>query len=104
MKRRICFFGGTTRGQVTLENGHVDKRVIDRDVWFDRDLNGQWLVWALAHDGNPTYVDDVPDTGAIAVRNPDAIAFIELLAQLIDNPPAFGHEPIFTGATGGDDD
>lgn len=59
MDRRISFFGGTTQGRITLEDGHVETRMIDRDVWFDRNFDGRWLVYAVTHGGaSPEARDD----------------------------------------------
>ncbi len=97
MPPSIRFFGGTTRGQVTVENGHREIREIERDVWFDQDIDGRWLVWAgrhvatsLPHDG-----DDEMDTGSIVVRDPTVVAFIEMLGELIADPAKFHDEPSF---------
>ncbi len=100
MEQTIRFFGGTTRGEVTIEHEHEETRVIDRDVWFDQDINGHWLVWVTAHDGTPADGEEDGQTGAIIVRNRDATAFIELLGKLIADPANFHHEPVFTGADG----
>ncbi len=104
MKRSIQFFGGATRGQVTIENGHSETYSINRDVWFDRDIDGRWLVWAGRRDRatlpEDTEVND--DTGAIIVKDPGAIAFIELLGELITDPARFRDEPTFPCSPGDD--
>ena len=100
MDRRICFFGGETRGSVRLANGHEDEVEVLRDVWFDQDIDGRWLVWVQEHDGRPTNGDDDGATGSIVVRNRDVVAFIEELDRLIAAPAAFAHEPEFFGAVG----
>jgi hypothetical protein len=97
MNQRISFFGGTTRGTVTLANGHEEKIEVFRDVWFDRDFDGHWLVWAQAHDGVPRTGADDGQVGAIVVRNRDVGAFLEQLGKLIVEPAVFDHEPVFVG-------
>ena len=69
-----------------------------RDIWFDRDIDGRWLVWVQNNDtGRGDGSDDCP-TGAIVVKNQDAISFIQQLGKLIVDPSAFEHEPVFVGA------
>ncbi len=101
MKHTIRFFGGTIRGEVAIGHEHLETRMLDRDVWFDQDFDGRWLVWVTAHDGTGSTDGEDDRTGAIVVRNRDAIAFIELLGRLFADPARFRHEPVFTGA---DDD
>jgi hypothetical protein len=100
MDHRISFFGGETRGFVRLANGDEQAVDIVRDVWFDRDIDGRWLVWAQDRDGIPLDGTDEGSTGAIVVRNRDVIAFLEQLGQLIVEPAAFEHEPVFAGVDG----
>jgi hypothetical protein len=100
MEQRIFFFGDDARGAVRLAHGHVDAVDVDRDVWFDRDIDGQWLVWAQDHDGTPGNGPDEEQTGVIVVRNPDVSAFLEQVGRLIADPAAFAHEPVFRGADG----
>ncbi len=97
MEHSIRFFGGTTRGQITIENGHSETWTIDRDVWFDRDIDGRWLVWAGHHHTTtlPEAVEGEGDTGAIVVKDPTVIAFIDLLGELIADPAKFRDEPTF---------
>ncbi len=97
MVSSIRFFGGTTRGHITFENGRSITSAIDREIWFDRDIDGRWLVWAGRHDGVAIPGDDDrhEDTGAIVVRDPGTIAFIELLGELFANPARFHDEPTF---------
>lgn len=97
MGSSIRFFGGATHGQVTMENGQSTTSRIEREIWFDRDIDGRWLVWASRHDGAaiPGDEDRDEDTGAIVVRDPGTIAFIELLGELFANPAQFHDEPLF---------
>ena len=70
---------------------------INRDVWFDRDFTGDWLVGAVGHDGSMGTLAGGGTTGAIRVRSPEVTAFLTLLSRLIAVPAAFHHEPVFTG-------
>lgn len=98
MRRSIQFFGGTTRGQVTIGNGESETWAITRDLWFDRDIDGRWLVWAGRRDAAalPGDSEGNEDTGAIIVKDPIAIAFIEMLGELIADPAKFRDEPTFS--------
>ena len=97
MPPSIRFFGGTTRGQATMEDGHRETREIERDVWFDQDIDGRWLVWAGRHDAAALPMDgkDEMDAGSIVVRDPTVIAFIDMLGELIADPAKFHNEPSF---------
>ncbi len=72
MRGSIQFFGGATRGQVTIENGHSETWAVNRDVWFDRDIDGGWLVWAGRRDEAAVLGTDEEnnDIGAIVVKDP----------------------------------
>ncbi len=98
MGQSIRFFGGTTHGQITVENGHSETWTFDRDVWFDRDIDGRWLVWAGRHNATalPDEVEGEGATGAIVVKDPTVIAFIDLLGELIADPARFRDEPTFS--------
>ena len=98
MDRRITFFGGETRGSIRIANGREQSIDVVREVWFDQDIDGRWLVWAQDHEATSSNGTDDERDGANVVRNWDAIAFIEQLAQLIAEPAAFEHEPVFLGA------
>lgn len=100
MDRRISGFGGETRVSVRFANGHEDTVEVFRDVWFDRDIDGRWLVWAQDLDGPSDNDSEGAQFGAMVVKNRDVIAFIEHLGQLIAEPAAFDHEPVFDGADG----
>lgn len=96
----IRFFGGNTRGQVTIEDGTSETVTIDRDVWFDRDIDGRWLVWAGRHHADGTAADGTDEIGAIVVKDPQVVAFLDLLGQLIADPARFHDEPTFPGNVG----
>jgi hypothetical protein len=94
VERSIRLFGGTSQGQVILETGHSETQTLFRDVWFDRDIDGRWLVWAGHHPGT-MMVDGEDEIGAIVVKDTHVAAFIEMLGELIANPAAFSEEPAF---------
>jgi hypothetical protein len=100
MERRISGIGGESRWSVRLENGHEGNVDVVRDLWFDRDIDGRWLVWAQDYTSTPQDGHDDAPTGAIVVRNQDVSAFIEQLGRLLTDPVAFAHEPVFLGADG----
>ncbi len=99
MGHSIRFFGGRIHGHMTSENGRPVTSVLDRDLGFDRDWDGCWLVWASRHaddadPGDGTAGDHT--TGAIVVKDPTVIAFIEMLGDLIADSSMFHDEPTFT--------
>jgi hypothetical protein len=63
-----------------------------RCLYFDRDIDGGWLVWAAGPDGHG---DEAAETGAFVVRDPVVTAFLEQLGQLLLAPRRFAHEPVF---------
>jgi hypothetical protein len=70
---------------------------VHRELWFDQDIDGKWLVvaskdGATGPDGDHDYDADV---GAIVVTDPRVVAFIELLGELVADPARFAHEPRF---------
>jgi hypothetical protein len=93
MSKRIGYFGGKTYGRVTLEDGGQEHVWFDRELWFDRDIDGRWLVGVTdpARDGEV-------DTGAIVVKDETISAFIDQLGKLIVQPDAFSDEPVLIGA------
>jgi hypothetical protein len=98
MKRDISLFGGEARVLVRIGDRREETLEVFCDVWFDRDIDGRWLVWAQNHDKDSTDGNVDGSTGAIVVRNRDAISFIEQLGQLVVDPAAFEDEPEFLGA------
>lgn len=96
MQSRIRTFGvdGVLPFSIVEEGADHPKRV-RRELWFDRDIDGRWLVCAVsqregAHDGDSEQPDDV---GAIVVADPRVGAFIDMLAQLVTDPARFRDEP-----------
>ena len=60
-----------------------------RELWFDRDINGHWLVCAARQQGIGA------DLGAIVVTDPRVGDFIAMLAELVAHPDWFTDEPRF---------
>ncbi len=80
-----------------VEEGAGQAKRVRRELWFDRDIDGRWLVCAVgqregAHDGEADQPDDV---GAIVVSDPHVSSFIDMLAQLVTDPAQFRDEPRF---------
>ena len=68
---------------------------LSRSLYFDRDIDGGWLVWATGPDDHS---DEGAETGALVVRDPAVTAFLEQLGQLLVAPQRFGHEPVFVAS------
>lgn len=64
---------------------------IRRELWFDLDLDGRWLICAVGHQGH----DQAGDVGSMVVTDPRVADFIDMLAQLVDDPSQFLNEPHF---------
>jgi hypothetical protein len=81
-----------------MAEGNADRQTrIAREFWFDRDIDGRWLVCAVKPDVQHPRVDggDTYNLGAIVVTDSQVIAFIEMLGELIADPAQFGEEPTF---------
>lgn len=100
MNHDISLFGGGTRVSVRIGDGIGESIEIDREIWFDRDIDGRWLVWVQDREQSAEPLDNSDDgpTGAIVVQNRDVRTFIEQLARLLVDPAEFEHEPVFRGA------
>ena len=94
MTKRVEYFGGKTHGHIVLENGHSENIPFDRELWFDCDLDGRWLV-GVTNCQHP----DADVTGAIVVKNPTIGAFIQLLGRLVIEPARFTAEQVVIGPT-----
>ena len=92
MSKRIGYFGGKTHGRIILENGHREDVWFDRELWFDRDIDGRWLVGVTDPDSS-----EEEHTGAIVVKDATVSAFIDLLGRLIADPDTFADEPVLIG-------
>jgi hypothetical protein len=64
----------------------------ERELWFDRDIDGRWLVGVV--DTTTVAQERI---GAIVVRDVAIGQFIELLGQLVANPDRFADEPVLAG-------
>ena len=96
MSSRIRAFGvnGMLPFSIVEANGRGAKTV-QREVWFDQDIDGRWLVCAAKHrkPGLDGEIDETDDVGAIVVTNAQIVAFIEMLADLVLDPAQFHDEP-----------
>ncbi len=96
MSSRIRTFGAAGMLPFSIdEDGDNARQTVQRELWFDRDLDGRWLVCAAMHreprlDGEG---DDTDDVGAIVVTNAQIAAFIDMLADLVKDPAQFRDEP-----------
>jgi hypothetical protein len=90
MTKNVAYFGGTIYGRVTLEDGHREDHQVVRELWFDKDFDGRWLVGVTNTAGEDK-------TGAIVVRDATIGAFIEMLGNLIIGPEQFADEPVLSG-------
>lgn len=101
MRPPIRSFGSDGFVPFSIVEGDDDHPAsVRRELWFDQDIDGRWLVWVTVSTGAELTRDGSGQTGAIVVRNQDVSAFIELLGKLIADPRGFHHEPVFTGADG----
>ena len=87
MEHRPGYFGGSMR--VYMDIGHQPETLLDRELWFDLDIDGRGLVGVNGADpaGEPMM-------GAVIVRDKAIGYFIETLGQLIANPAEFAHDPV----------
>jgi hypothetical protein len=92
MAKQITYFGGKATYHLVLEDGHQEEVWLEREFWFDRDIDGRWLVGAT----NPWRADD-ENFGAIVVKDPRISAFIELLGTLLAEPERFADELVLGG-------
>jgi hypothetical protein len=92
MAQHIGYFAGKTTYHLVLEDGHQEELWLEREFWFDRDIDGRWLVGA-AKARRPG--DEI--TGAIVVKDPTVTAFIELLGTLVAEPERFADEKLTIG-------
>jgi hypothetical protein len=92
MATQLDHFGGTTHGHLIVAHGlhHHDVR-FTRELWFDRDIDGRWLVGVTEH--HPSCAET---TGTIVVKDAHVSAFIELLGELVE-PDRFADEQVVLG-------
>lgn len=92
MREKIDIISGSASGHVVLRGDRSDRREFQRELWFDRDINGRWLVGVADQD---QHQGDC--RGAIIVKDPGVSQFIELLGELLCDPEKFSDEPVFEG-------
>jgi hypothetical protein len=80
-----------------VKGDHPTVLSFQRELWFDRDIDGRWLVGVA----DPTSVPQ-ERLGAIVVKDVGIGMFIELLGQLIADPERFADEPVVLGTFGDD--
>jgi hypothetical protein len=92
MPERIDYFGGQTSGHMMLTGRHPIRLPFERDLWFDRDIDGRWLVGVTDSTGL-----DQERLGAIVVKDAAVGRFIEMLGELIADRDKFTEEPVLVG-------
>ena len=90
MAPRIQFLGTTAPCCFQFGDGHLSE-VLPRHLWFDRDIDGRWVVWSSAAGTSPD--DDESDVGSMIVNDPAVTTFLESLAAMVAQPARFQHEP-----------
>lgn len=95
MPSRIRSFGTERLGRFQIMSTSGDEVMLRRQLWFDQDTEGRWLVWAATPDA---VGDLTTELGAIVVEDPIVAAFLEQLSQLVAYPQRFAHEPRFDPA------
>jgi hypothetical protein len=78
--------------RMQMEDGQKQDTWLERELWFDLDIDGRWLVGV-----NEPETSDEEVMGAIVVRDPTVSAFIATLGKLIANPAQFAGEPVLIG-------
>jgi hypothetical protein len=99
MSKAIAGFGGDGAHEVHVRTDQGEQTVwVKRDLWFDRDDDTSWVVWAQhrAWDTDqPPAEDEATSLGSIVVTHPAVMAFIDQLGQLLVDPARFSDEPEF---------
>ena len=93
MATQLEYFGSTTHDHSIVAHGlhHQDVR-FTREIWFDRDIDHQWLVGVTQY-----HPSGAETTGAIVVQQVHVSAFIELLGKLVAEPGQFADEQVVLG-------
>lgn len=92
MAQQLGYFGCKATCRLVLEDAPEDELWLEREFWFDRDIDGRWLIGAI----DPRRADD-EITGAIMVKDPRISAFIEVLGTLVAEPERFADEDVVLG-------
>ncbi len=88
----VRIFGSTGVVSLTIEEVDPARSIaIFRELWFDQDTDGRWLVCAMRADGDRRRAD----IGSLVVTDPRVADFIETMANLIADPDQFTDEPRF---------
>ncbi len=98
MPQRIQSFGGESNLRFSITDEEEVSLDLRRVVWFDKDIDEQWIVWAMAAEDAPSdeVGDDPEKFGAIIVRDPAVTTFIEQLGDLLAHPERYEHDPVFS--------
>ncbi len=92
MPSTIRTFGPTGITSISFVDTTSDRSVsVRRELWFDQDTDGRWLVCAVRADGERNHAD----MGSLVVTDPRVTDFIETMARLIADPDQFADEPRF---------
>jgi len=94
MAPRIQFLGTTAPCCFQFGDGQRSQ-VLPRQLWFDRDIDGRWLVWSST--ASPTSDGDESAVGSMIVNDPAVATFLESLASMVAQPARFQHEPRLEG-------
>jgi hypothetical protein len=93
MATHLDYFGGKLDGYLILrDNGQRDQAPFARELWFDRDIDGRWLVGVTQH-----HPSGAETTGAIVVKDATVRAFIQVLCDLVAAPGDFAGEGLTIG-------
>jgi hypothetical protein len=103
MSKHIEAFGGDGSHEVHVSTDQGEQTVwVKRDLWFDRDDDKNWIVWAQhrswEREDPPVEGEREATTlGSIVVTHPAVMAFIDQLGALLVDPARFSDEPEFAG-------
>jgi hypothetical protein len=93
MTSLIQFFAISGVSEFTIGEGEEELSLgFRREVGFDRDVDGHWIVWTVGR----SRLGAENQLGSVVVTEPTVIAFIETLATLISQPNRFTHEPLIS--------
>jgi hypothetical protein len=101
MSKVIEGFGGDGSHEVHVRADQREQIVwVKRDLWFDRNDDKSWIVWAQHRSWNgddPPAEDESEATtlGSIVVTHPAVMDFIDQLGALLIDPGRFSDEPEF---------
>ena len=98
MQSPIRMFGTSGPLPLAIVPTHASEPVqVTRELWFDQDTDGRWLVVAVNHDTarHNGFGEQREELGSIVVTDPRVVAFIEMLADLVVEPARFEDEPRF---------